>query len=72
MKHLRSTFGILLVTLAGLHTACQMGGGSVPGNEGGTSPANQSEKGEYNKAIVRCYKTGGTRVVKIMGQLRCY
>ena len=27
---------------------------------------------EYQKSINRCTKTGGTRVVKIKGELRCY
>jgi hypothetical protein len=53
--------------------ACQSGGGSnVTGNDGGSDPINEAESKEYKKAIVRCYKTGGTRVVKIMGTLRCY
>ena len=51
---------------------CQAGGGSVAGNEMGSEPLNDAEANEYKKAIVRCYKTGGTRVVKIMNELRCY
>lgn len=53
---------------------CQSGGGSggVAGNEMGSEPINDAEANDYKKAIVRCYKTGGTRVVKIMGELRCY
>lgn len=46
--------------------------GTVVGNEGGSAPINDQEKLEYEKAVVRCLKTGGTRVVKIMGSLRCY
>lgn len=56
-------------------TACATGGGSsgaVVGNENGSEPVNDAEALEYKKAIVRCYKTGGNRVVKIMGELRCY
>jgi hypothetical protein len=54
--------------------ACSTGGGSggVSGNETGSEPVNNTEALEYKKAVVRCYKTGGTRVVKIMGQLKCY
>jgi hypothetical protein len=46
--------------------------GTVAGNELGSSAINPKEELEYKKAITRCYKTGGTRVVKIMGDLRCY
>ena len=51
-------------------TACQTNG--VPGNENGSTPVSEGETTEYKKAINRCYKSGGTRVVKIMGELRCY
>lgn len=44
----------------------------VAGNEKGSKPVNNEEVTSYKKAIVRCYKIGGTRVVKIEGQLRCY
>ena len=46
--------------------------GGVKGNENGSAPINSKEKLEYEKAVVRCLKTGGTRVVKVMGTLRCY
>ena len=45
---------------------------SVIGNEGGSEPINNKETYDYQNAINRCHKTGGTRVVKIMGELRCY
>ena len=48
------------------------GGGTVMGNENGSEPVNESEALEYQKAVVRCHKTGGTRVVKVEGRLRCY
>lgn len=62
----------LLICLASLgpFTACQST--SVAGNERGSEPVNEQEAIEYRHAVVRCYKTGGTRVVKIMGELRCY
>lgn len=60
-------FGVTLLIGIG----CQSGG-SVAGNEGGSDPINEQESNEYKKAVVRCYKTGGTRVVKIMGSLKCY
>ena len=48
---------------------CQSG---ISANEGGSSPINDAEALQYEKAVARCYKTGGSRVVKIMGKLRCY
>ncbi len=45
---------------------------SVAGNEGGSVPINHSELVAYKKALMRCYKSGGSRIVKITGQLRCY
>ncbi len=48
------------------------GGGSVPGNEMGSTPISEAERTEYEKAVRRCHKTGGTRVVKIKGDLRCF
>ncbi|HET9236025.1 MAG TPA: hypothetical protein VFO10_02170 [Oligoflexus sp.] len=57
--------------------ACQSGGGGggsdgVSGNEGGSEPINPTEERAYKRAILKCYKTGGSRVVKIEGQLMCY
>ena len=67
----RTLLTILVATL--LHACATHGGTSgVTGNENGSTPVNESETNEYKKAIVRCYKTGGTRIVKIMGQLKCY
>ncbi len=65
--------GLLLVVL-GCCTfyGCQTGSGGVTGNEMGSSPINKSEETAYRKAVNRCYKTGGTRVVKIKGKLRCF
>ena len=68
---------IALITFGYLIQSCQgFGGGTgasaVPGNENGTQPVNQKESVEYQRAIVKCYKTGGTRIVKIQGELRCY
>lgn len=50
-------------------TACQSG---VSGNEGGSEPVNEQEQWEYQKAVNRCHRTGGTRIVKIKGELKCY
>ena len=45
---------------------------TMAGNELGSEPVNDQEVIKYRQAIVRCYKTGGTRVVKIRGKLRCF
>jgi len=45
---------------------------SLRGNEGGSEPINDKEQVEYQKALLRCNKSGGSRVVKITGTLRCY
>ena len=65
-----------LVTLISIicclaQTACS-GQNAITGNEKGSEPINDAEATEYQRAIVRCYKTGGSRIVKIMGELRCY
>lgn len=64
----------LIVALSVLSSACAggVGVGPVTGNENGSEPINNNEAVEYKKAVVRCYKTGGSRIVKIMGELRCY
>lgn len=64
---------LLLASLLSL-TSCQggLGGRSVMGNEGGSEPVNEIEAAEMQQAVNRCHRSGGTRVVKIRGQLRCY
>ncbi len=52
-------------------TACA-GGSSVKGNDGGSTAVNEGEEREYKRAINKCYKTGGSRVVKVEGQLLCF
>jgi hypothetical protein len=63
---------MLVITL--LLSACQSGGSGpeLSGNEGGSEPINPTEERAYKRAILKCYKTGGSRVVKIEGQLKCY
>lgn len=59
----------------GLLSACATGGmqsGGLSGNSGGSQPYNEREAVEYKSAILRCHKTGGSRVVQIEGQLRCF
>lgn len=65
----------LMAFLVGsLLNSCAGGGGSgsISGNEGGSSPINEQESVMYHKALNKCYKTGGHRIVKIDGHLRCY
>lgn len=65
---------LLAIILLGIcATSCATGGASaVRGNENGSTPVNEKEAYEYQHAINRCHRTGGTRVVKVMGELRCY
>ncbi len=72
MQKLVALTGVTWFLIASLLGGCQSSGGTVPGNELGSAAINNEEELEYKQAIVRCYKTGGTRVVKIMGRLRCY
>lgn len=68
---LRSVLTVIVLGTTVLAASCVSGGG-MTGNEAGSEPVNDKEALEYKKAIVRCHKTGGSRVVKIMGELRCY
>lgn len=66
---------LILVCLA--FSGCQNGFGGMDsggpsGNEGGSDPINPTEEKAYKRAVLKCYKTGGSRVVKIEGQLMCY
>ena len=69
---MRLLLGFVLMTL--FHSCAGAGGGagSVMGNEGGSTPINEEESYEYQRAVNRCHRTGGTRIVKIKGELRCY
>ena len=68
----RSLF-LVLAPLAFLtFTGCKTSGSRVSGNDGGSQPINDKEALEYKRVVLKCYKTGGTRVVKIAGVLRCY
>ncbi len=59
-----------LVGILAMLSSCT--GSSLTGNERGSEPLNDVEALEYKRAVNRCYKSGGTRVVKIKGRLRCY
>lgn len=64
---------ILSLTLTIAACATGGAGGEGPINNDAGSPAiNQGEGIEYSKALLRCHKTGGTRIVKIEGNLRCF
>ena len=60
------------LAVATLQACNGAGGGGMAGNTNGSEPINPSEENDYKRAILKCYKTGGTRVVKIEGRLMCY
>ena len=67
----RRIVGTLWWSVALFHcVACQ--GHGISANDSEFNPVNEQEALEYKKALIRCYKTGGSRIVKIMGDLRCY
>lgn len=41
-------------------------------DSGNSIPLTEKENSLYKQAMVRCHKTGGTRIVKINGKLRCF
>lgn len=45
---------------------------SMPYNSEGSAPLNQEEFRMYSTEILRCYKIGGSRIVKIDNFLRCF
>ncbi|MFK7825304.1 MAG: hypothetical protein AB8G05_14210 [Oligoflexales bacterium] len=48
------------------------GGSGIYGLKEGSKPINDAEELQYKKALIRCHKTGGSRIVKIKGKLRCF
>ena len=58
-------FAVTIMMLSG----CQHGEEVGSGN---SIPLTDKENILYKQAMVRCHKTGGTRIVKISGQLRCF
>ena len=52
--------------------ACASGGGGAGKLGQSSTPINKKESILYKQAIIRCHKTGGTRVIKINGILRCF
>ena len=67
---LRSLVG--LAALAMLPVASSCSSLQVKGNEEGSVPINEEEQLAYMKAIRRCHKMGGSRIVKVQGELRCF
>ncbi|NRA44609.1 MAG: hypothetical protein HRU09_06590 [Oligoflexales bacterium] len=61
-----------LVILVGVLSCAGGGSGGVYGLSEGSKPINQKEELQYKKALIRCHKTGGSRIVKIKGKLRCF
>ncbi len=73
MRHIICCF--LSFSLLSLSLGCQSDGDdytAIEENKDGSQPINKKEEAEYKRAVLKCYKTGGTRVVKITGKLRCY
>ena len=79
MSRLLVCLSFFALTAAG----CQSGGGGGMGGSGrsnagihgggeSSSPINPAEEQAYKRALLKCYKTGGSRIVKIEGKLRCY
>ncbi len=65
----RLVFSAFIVLMSSSLLSCSY---NVAGNENGSEPINEQEQWEYQKAVNRCHRTGGTRVVKIKGELKCY
>lgn len=61
-----------VAALTAILTVQGCSGLQVAGNENGSEPVNTDEQREYMKAIRRCHKMGGSRIVKVMGELRCF
>lgn len=40
--------------------------------KGSSEPINDKEALLYHQELIRCNKTGGTRVVKIKGKIHCF
>ena len=61
----------LLIVATLLFGGC-VSGGMYLHNDNGSEPMNETERLLYKRAVLKCYKTGGNRVVKIQGELKCY
>ena len=70
-KNKRLKFILLIIILIIPFSSCASSM-QVEGNENGSVPISDTEIISYNAAVARCYKTGGSRVIKIDGKLRCF
>ena len=68
---MRFALGVSIVLVFLMSCAGGEGVGQF-GNEGGSQPINPTEERDYKRAVLKCYKTGGSRVVKMEGLLRCF
>jgi len=67
-RSLTGLAGAFVLVMAVQVSGCQ----SSDVGSGSTEPLNDAEQIEYNRALNRCLKSGGSRIVKILNQLRCY
>ncbi|MCB9228707.1 MAG: hypothetical protein H6618_03765 [Deltaproteobacteria bacterium] len=67
MKRMLASCLLALLPLAGCTDS-----GSIRLMGESSAPVNPKEEIEYKQALIRCHKTGGSRVVKINGILRCF
>lgn len=68
MRHLNWAIFLLMNFL---FAACASSGLNLH-NDNGSEPLNEQERIEYKRAVLKCYKIGGNRVVKIEGELKCF
>ena len=61
---------VILVTGVSLTASCRSF--HVEGNQGGSLPINEHEFHQMQREVQSCHRAGGTRVVKITGNLRCF
>ena len=70
MKFLQAILFATFLFMSGCAGSSSGGGVGMPGES--SEPINSVEETQYRKALTRCYKTGGTRIVKINSYLHCY
>ncbi|MDD9951302.1 MAG: hypothetical protein OXT67_07015 [Zetaproteobacteria bacterium] len=69
MKH--AIAGYLVLLGLTLTTSCQ-NTQQYRSEAASSKPVNKKESIAYKQALIRCHKTGGTRIVKINSVLRCF
>jgi hypothetical protein len=60
----------ILVTGVFLTASCRSF--HIEGNQGGSLPINEHEFHQMQREVQSCHRAGGTRVVKITGNMRCF